>query len=829
MRFLIFLIAGLFPYSLYSQQTIHGQITEPDGQPLAFVTIMFDGEPGKGLLTDIEGRFSFETQRVRQFIRLRHIGFKEQDISLDSLQRLPGDLKTLILLPADYDLPEAVVLAGENPADILIRKAIANRKRNNPERRKSYTCRTYNKVLLDAMPNRVEFEQKLQERDTSKETVKEFIEEFNKVESAMTKHHGFLMESVTKRTFRFPNQIQEQVLLNRVSGFKNAGLVALANLVQPFSFYGDYLTILDKNFVNPISPGSPERYFFHIEDTIPVYPDTIWVISFRPRKNKVFDALSGVLHLHSKGWAIQNVQAAPASTGNLYLKIEQAYSMVETGDQDTSFQWFPSQLNFELGLRKYPSPEIGMRAAGRSYIDEVVVDAPVRQRDFNVEKPVLMLPGAQNRTDSAWGHWRQLAPLSTKEERTYEWLDSVGSTRKFDRLSTFMDVLTTGRLPLAGGPISINLPDILQLNDYEGARLGIGLTNAQARPLSAPRRLELGAKLGYGLRDKALKFGGYARWRVQPGGQTQVLLRWQRDLLEPGTLYEIPPAALVNRRLYAQRMDRMDEWLVQAQSKLGRFFQIQGGLTQQKVNPTYSYQYGSVDNGFSEQFQFTEASFFLRYSNGERSQVFLGNDIGSIQRVPVVEIAYTKGWKGLFGGEYAYERWTAALYHSFFLGRLGRMRWRLEGGWASGDAPLAKLFTLNQTGGNWNIFILPNTFQALPDTMFLANRFVNLYFAQEIGPVFYKHKFSAPYLTLLQNAAWGDLARPDLHHGIGFRVASPTLLESGVQLDNLLRINYLNFAYFGLGAAVFYRWGGLEAEDWKDNILVRATLRMNLQ
>ena len=72
---------------------------------------------------------------------------------------MPGKVGIIILQPVDYALPEATVRAGENPADILIRKAIANRKRNNPELRHSYTCKTYNKVLFDAVPQREIFEE----------------------------------------------------------------------------------------------------------------------------------------------------------------------------------------------------------------------------------------------------------------------------------------------------------------------------------------------------------------------------------------------------------------------------------------------------------------------------------------------------------------------------------------------------------------------------------------------------------------------------------------------------------------------------------------------
>ncbi len=841
MRFLpvLFLIVITW-FQLGAQTNLNGTVTDPQGNPLAFVTVLLENKPGKGVLTDIEGRFSIDGSIELQALGFRYVGYEPLVLTADFWKKTPGVPMLVVLQPADYALPEATVLAGENPADILIRKAIANRKRNNPELRSAYTCKTYNKILFDAVPRRAVFEEKYAGSDTGKTTVQEVREKFDRLEKSMQQNHAFLMESVTQRAFLFPNQVQETVLLNRVSGFTNAGLVALANMVQPFSFYGDYLTIIDKNFVNPVSPGSPDLYFFHIEDTLYTGPDTVWVISFHPRRGKVFDGLEGVLHLHSYHWAIQNVRAQPAQPGNLELTIEQAYQLApvgqgrntENGTPDSP-AWFPAQLNFEMEFKKYPAPFVGMRAAGRSYITDVQLDTMLRLRDFNLETPILMNPDADDRTDSAWTRWRTLAPLSTKEQRTYQWLDSLGAAKNFDRLSSVMDILTTGRAPIGGSILSVDFKHLLKFNEYEGTRLGIGLTTGQAKPLRPQRRLEFGANLGYGFRDKAWKYGGYALWRISPAGQTQLRVGWRRDLQEPGTSYELPPPALVNRSLYAGRMDRTDEFATTLSSRLGRFFSVAGTFRHQQLEPGYAYRFGDPDAGLTDRFQFAEGSLFLRYANGERSGTFLGSDIGTTQRLPVFELAYTRGqWEdgnaGVSRRSGQYERWTAAVYHSFFLGRLGRSRWRLEAGIASEDAPLAKLFTLNQTGGGLSFFVIPNTFQALPDTLFLANRFANFYFAQEIGPVLYQHKRSAPFLTLLQHAAWGELVRADLHQDLGFRAATPALLESGVQLDNLLRLNYVNIAHLGLGGAVFYRWGGLKADKWQDNFSFRLSLRFVL-
>ncbi|MCC6462689.1 MAG: carboxypeptidase-like regulatory domain-containing protein [Saprospiraceae bacterium] len=812
---------------LPAQTPLTGRVTDAQGEALAFVSILMNDDPGQGVLTDIEGRFQIEARMTVQSLTFRYLGFESLRLSSAAWAQDPTKPLRIVLQAADMALPEATIRAGENPADILIRRAIAHRKENNPELRRGYQCTTYNKMVLEALPRRHEYERRMANRDSSKSSTKESREQFDQLEKSMQEHHAFLMESVTERSFLFPNQVQERVRLNRVSGFRNAGLVALANQVQPFTFYGDYLTLLDKNYVNPISPGSPALYFFNIEDTLYAGPDTVWVISFHPRKGKVFEALQGVLHLNSKHWAIQNVRAEPAVTGNVHLKIEQAYQFWPA--DSAGGQWFPAQLNFEMEFRNYPAPFLGLRASGRSYLTDVTIDPPLRQRDFNEELPILFEPGAQTQADSNWQPWRQLAPLQTKESSTYQWLDSLGSSRRFDRLSTLMDVLSTGRLPLGRSPLSIDLREVLKLNDFENVRVGIGLTTGQAKPLQAQKRLELGAHAGFGYRDKTWKYGGYALWRITRNGQTRLLLDCRRDLLEPGALYELNRSTIVDRALYATRMDRSDELTVSLSSRLGRYLWLQSSFRRQTLRPTYAYQFGTPDTGFDDRFDFAESTLYLRYANGEKTRTFLGDDVGSVQRLPVLELAYTHGWRGLWQGEYSYHRWAAALYHSFFIRRLGRTSWRIEAGLVSADAPLAKLFTLNQSGtGGWNLFLLPNTFQALPDTLFLADRFANLYLSQEIGPVLYKNKHSAPFLILLQNVAWGNLRQPQLHQQLGFRTASTPLLESGIQLDNLLRVNYVNIAYLGLGGAVFYRWGGLGDSNWEKNVSFRLTLKLSL-
>lgn len=826
---------------------ISGRITDPEGQPLAFVSILPNDEPGKVAVSDIEGRFKVaQTEKVR-FLVFRYVGFAPLRVDSVSLFKHPGVLLEIVLKPAENALPEAIIRPGENPANILIRKAIDNRHRNNPEECLSFICNTYNKINFDLVPNRAAFDKKNSRRDSTKIETRNAIKNFASMEKAMQEHHLLSVESVTEHRFQFPNRNQERVLLNRVSGFKDMGIVAIANAVQPFAFYGDFLHILDRDFVNPISPGSINLYFFQIEDTHYSGADTIWVISFQPRKGKVFEGLEGVIHLHSNGWAIQNVRAHPAKANdNLHIKIEQSYRMVDGGRSrglgsgrpregsgvdsvagPSASQWFPEQLNFELEMPKYPDATSGVRVTGHSFIDSVRIGALVRQRDFIPDMPIYIDDGATEQSSQAWEQWRSLAPLTKKEIRTYRWLDSLTRKERVGWVNQFFNYLSTGKAYLGYG-LSLDLKSLIRFNQFENYRIGVGITTAEPRPLHLPKRIELGASLGYGFSDNTWKYGGYARWRINRAFQTQLEAGWRRDLQEPGALYELPKAVFVDRTLYAQRMDFSDELRVSLGSNLWPGARLETSFRQQHQHPGYNYRYGAPDAPWSRQFHFTEGSVFFRYAADEKTRKFLGEDFFVVTKIPVLEMAYTRGWKNVLGGGYNYERLVVSLHQSVFVRRLGRMNWRLEAGIATADAPLAKLFTLNQSGTNkqnLGIFVVRNTFQALPDTLFLSNRFVNLYWSQELGPVLYQTKHSSPQLTLIQNAAWGTLARPELHHDAPIRAPSKTLLESGLLIDNLIRVNYVNAATLGIGGALFYRWGGLDTGTWGKNIVPRLSLK----
>lgn len=762
--------------------------------------------------------------------RVAHLTFRYTGFETLTLRRAEfgsGELQ-VTLQATVYALPEALILPGENPADIIMRKVAAHRHLNNPERKPAYECTLYSKMNFEMLPNRPAFEKRIGGKNRERPGIRREIETFEKNEIRAAEQHLMLMESVVRRAYLYPDLVRETVLLNRVSGFRNSGIAALAHAVQPFSFYEDYLPVLDKNFVNPTRPGSPALYLFQLQDTLFSQGDTTWVITFRPRRGKVFEALEGELHISSRQWAVRRVRARPAFPSELFrLRIEQAYQWVADGGGEA--QWFPEQLHFEIETPRYPAPELGLRMQGRSYIREVDT-APLHTSplSFDPLQTLTLSPGAEIRNDSVWQIWRQDTPLDGKERRTYAVMDSIGDQRNLDAWGKLAQAFNTGRWPLRE-QLCLDLNRLMRFNAYEGARFGLGLSNGAWQVLQPRRRWETGVYAGYGLRDKTWKYGAYLNWRPGPYRRALFRIDVQDDLIEPGTPYELNSPALFDRSLYATRTDRVRQAALAVEMPLSRSLQLRASLRRQQLTPNYPYAFAKVEQTPASRFEVFESSLFLRFAPAERTQRLLGQSVGAIQRWPVAEAAFTQGFDGVAGGRYAFRRYLLSVYQTAGIRPLGQVSWRVEAGWAQGEAPMSKLFTLNQTASSGlALFVLPNTFQALADTLFLSDRLVNAYLVWELGPVLYRHKRSSPQLSLHQHMSWNGFGTPEAHLLISFARVDRALLESGIRLDHLIQLNYANLARLGLGCAVFYQWGGLRSDKFSENLRPRLSLRLSL-
>ncbi len=797
---ILFVIVILFSNTSYGQHLIKGKvINRHTKEPLAFVNIIFNSNPLSGTVTDIDGKFFCNSTTKIKTLSFSYVGYEKTIIHVDSL--FEKDKLIIELRPSVFQLSEVVIKAGENPANRIIKKVIENKKINNPENISSFKYTSYNKVIYDLHPNDALGSDSIQ----------------IKMDKILKGGHMFIMESVTDRRFIQPDRNNETILGTKVSGLKHPSFAPLATDIQPFSFYNDIFTIFDINYLNPISNGSLKKYQFAIEDTLFQNQDTIFVLSFKPQANKNFEGLTGLLYINTNKYAIQNVIAEPFEKGLIDIKIQQQYQLV---DND---QWFPEQLNFEMIIRQYPSKELGMSVNGKSYIENVELMINHNKKDFSLES--IKMHESANERDSLFWENQRTESLSEKETITYHVIDSLSEKHKFEALLNFFEKAAFGKVPIKF--MDIDISKTLANNKFEGFRLGLGAyTNEKLSKI-----FSTGGFFGYGLKDHQWKYGGEVILTLDRDKELEIKGRHQYTLKETGKtgLNLFNQNSYDIRSFLAARMDRIQENSVSIGFRMFKYAKLNFSLNHTVVTPQYNYEYQSDNQQNITDYTYSDINIQLRYAFKEKLIESFNQRISLGTKYPVVYVNYSRGIKTLYGSQFDFNNIEARIEDSFLLKNLGEIKIRIDGGYIDKPLPYGLLFTGEGSFDKNLPILMRNYFQTVTPYEFLSDRYVNLHFSHDFGSLLFQTKNFEPHITLYQNIGWGRLSNSQNHKMISFKTKEKGLYESGVQIDNIIKLNYLNIAYLGFGAGAYYRYGPYAKEDITNKVALKFSMTFTVK
>jgi hypothetical protein len=795
--FLIFLASVQF--SDAQNRLIKGVVVDAtDQSPLPFVQIGISNSPQLGCISDIDGKFELEVPPTADSLDIRYTAYQNKRIPIPSTkERLYISLKA-----KDIQIDEVVVIAGENPAYRIIRKSIKNRKQNNPERLSSFSYQSYNKAILfdqSNAPKEVLFEEIIADSSDQK-----------------LPFYYMLMESVSERYYKLPNKDEEIILASRISGLQNPSFAALATDFQPFAFYRTQLSILDKNYLNPISPGSIRQYEYRLEDTLYRGADSIFIISFFPRKGKVFDALKGVLYIHTNGYAVQNVLAEPADPGLMNLKFEQQYEFLE------GKQWFPTQLNFELKFKSANDAFFNLQ--GKSYLSKIQIQPDLSKHSFGIDN-VVMQKQATQKADSMLQQHRPES-LNAKEERTYLFIDSLGRQARFDEIMKIAEGAPFGLIYV--GPLAYDLKRFLDFNPFEGLRLGAGLYTSP----KVSEHFRIGGYFGYGFRDRAWKYGGDLLLKIHKKSDLNLGIIYQNDIREPAPIFgslpwanqNLSPPASFARRYLLPRMDYQERLQLSLQFRMFRYLQVRPFTQAMRLSPAYEYQFLNAENNWQKDIQLLEAGVQLRWTWKEQYADFNGYRTISEQRFPVLFLQYQQGIHAPRFGQEVYKKLQLGLDYNVSIPHLGQMSLALRAGWT--DRPLHYSLLFNGQGSYDDLIGIynANSFQTMDVTEFVSNQFIYGFWMHNFGRLPIKSKDFRPELKLSQAVGFGQLFEAQRHHLIELQTMEKGFFESGIILDNLVRYELMNVAYAGLSLGWFYRYGPYAL----DGVLNNSAFKVNL-
>jgi len=799
-KWLIFFLLLFSQFNVFSQNQLSGIVTDTKGNPLPFVNILINNSQKDGVSTDIDGQFIIDFKNPINQLTFSYLGYKNLILKTPFQSRL-----SIQLTATAYSFEEVTVIAGENPAHRIIRKVVQNRRLNDSEKMDSYSCLTYNKMALGYELQTEEMKEHYLSKDTTKKINKKLYKNYSNLHNAFNEHDLMMIESVSKRRFKKPHDLQEEVILNRISGTKKLPLTAIASQTQPFSFYNEEVVIFDQPFLNPISKNSTKKYFFNITDTLFQQKDTVFIISFQPKKGKNFNGLEGVLYINTNQYAIQNVIASPVKKDHLInFEITQKYQWVDNQ------HWFPEQLLFEMNTQPVNISFVGIKVYGRTYVSEVNLHPTIEKKTFKQGEEVIVQQDAYTRKDSLWQLYRK-EDLTVKEQRTYEVIDSIFAAKKLDRWVTVLEFIGKERFKI--GPIDLDIGKIINGNPAEGLRLGLGLVTNE----DVSKRFEIGGYGVYGFKDKDWKYGTHLGILFDEYRDNRLDFVYRNDVHVPAEPKFIQRGDFLNFGQLSNIRDQLVYKGIHLQSFPIKYLQFNTRFSQQELTPKYAYQFLSESR---PSFDFTELNFGLRYAYNEKFVRFFGRRINNQSNFPILEFQYTKGFDDLLDGNWDFHKFLVSIDHTFRRKALGKTEYRLEAGYISESLPYFKLFSSFGlgTGYRGSSLGISQGFQTMEFYEFISDRFVHLFFRHDFGSLLLKNKRFKPNIIIEHNLAFGSLQNPEDHLDIDFKTMEKGFFEAGLVLENLVRVKYLNFAYIGLGAGMYYRYGPYQNAAFSDNV-----------
>ncbi len=765
-------------------QTFKGKVIDATTKkPVPFTNIAF-GNGKTGTVTDLNGRFKVYISELKNPITFSCIGYKKVSTDIISLIESP----IIELQPAIIELENIDVFPGKNPALVIMEKVVENKDRHNPDLSTNYSCILYHKLSFKyEIPDSI---------DLSKNPDLINIKNFS------DKSDLLLIESVSEKKHLRPNKINERLISGRVSGFKDPALSYLPAQLQPFTFYNKYISLLDMEYLNPISWAGLKHYSFLLEDTIiDIKGDTIFYIKFKPLRGKNFNGLTGALHIYKHAWAIKTVSTQSLSQDKSNsLIIRQNYQLIDDS------VWFPFQMETKLVLIKIKSNKKNQKmypivASGKSYVTAINLNPKITAKDFNN----ITFKDALNSKHSPGIESFRYEPLTHKDSATYHLIDSIGKRMHIDKLITLQKSAMKGNIPW--GIIDIDYRKLLDYNGYEGFKLGLGLwTN---KKLS--QYFSFGGYYTYGFKSEKTNYGAGINITPWQDTETKFSFLYKDGLNATGTFDFLDAYGMRSpesfQRFMFETMDNTKEISTDVQFRFLKYFKTQVGFKNASINPGKSYRYMSTTDTVAP-FDTKELCIKLKWANKETFSDTPFGRISNGSNWPTVWFNFTYGF-GTNINKFTYQKYEAQIQQDIRLDPANITTIRLKAGQIAGNVPATLLYS--GFGSYKSVGLeIPYSMSTMRLNEFGASQFAILNFKHKYSLFLNKPIKFKPEIILTTNIGFGDAPGDVYSFEKGY-------YESGIFFNNLFRQLITRY-----GFAIHYRYGpyhlNKEIDNWAFNI-----------
>lgn len=830
MRFfpVFLLVMLLLPVALTAQQgavrIVRGQVTDAETTlPLSQVSVSAMGS-SRIRYTDEAGRYEIRLERHIHELRFERVGHRMLvlPVGTDSLQTLDVALE-----PENRRLREVTIKPKkyrnkDNPAVELIRLVIENRDKNRIENLTTYQDEQYEKIIfgLGKVTKRLKNHFLLK-------PIRFIWENVDTVKMAGTPVTPlFLQENMYHFYSQNPPK-QQKKYLHSVKSVRFGGAVddegadkSVQYLFQGIDIYDNNITLVTNQFASPISNNAPLLYRYYPMDTFVENGQKIVRLEFYPR-NKADMLLQGDLFVAlDSTYPVTRVRFTVNPNVNLnwvqWLQVEQEF------DRDPSTgRRILAREDYRMYLGLFSKKLMGM--FGQRFVEHraIRINEPLPSDTlFNPSGKIVVLPNADRSKDSVYWNATRV-PLNPVEILGYENMDSILRSPWYRRMTRAMRLMAGGFVDL-GPKVELGpMHNFYAFNGVEGNRyLLLGRTTPKFS-----KKWQIEGQVQYGALDRRWKGAAGLAYALGPTAYNKFplsLLRFNyaSDLRIPGQNQFINN--FIGTSIVRGSNDKLlywEQYKLQYEREYKNNFSWMAGLEREELNPAGALRFEPVDANNTAGRPVTSARFFaqVRYAPGE---TFMQGQNGIRLQVAfrfIAQLRYTRGIKGLLGGDYHYDDVYLFLQKFTNTPPLGYNRLSLEAGGVFGKVPYP-LLTIHRANQSYlyqdNAYNLMNFMEFISDRYvgLNVNHFFNGFFLNKI-PLVKKLKLREVATMKLLYGAVSSRNRPDDGSGlyrfptlpdgtpITYTLERKPYLEASIGISNIFKIiridyvrrfNYLN-------------------------------------
>lgn len=422
--------------SLQTFSQIKGRITDQKNAALPFVNIYLENT-FTGTTSNDEGYYELNITTPKTYtVVFQFLGYKTVKKEV-VISKFPYVLDAT-LMEEEISLNEVVINSDENPADIIMRKAIASRKANL-EKIDAFKANFYSRGLIRIKNAPEKFLG--QELD-------DFMVGLDSTRSGIL----YLSETISEIEYLRADKLKEKIIASKVSGDNNGFSFNTASDVD-FNFYNNTIE-LGNQIISPIADYAFNYYTYKLEGVF--YDDKgnlINKIKVIPRRenDRIF---SGYIYIVDNQWTIYalqlditgiQAQIPPAEV----ITIKQTFSYADT---DQLWVLRSQGLDFSYSL-------FGFKGDGRytAVYSNYNFTPQLTKKSFGRE--ILSFANEANKKDSIY--WKSIRPVPLTDEEISDYLvkDSIQTVRKSRPYLDSIDAKNN----------SFKIPDILFGYNYKNS------------------------------------------------------------------------------------------------------------------------------------------------------------------------------------------------------------------------------------------------------------------------------------------------------------------------------------------------------------------------